>query len=152
MIKYSLKCADGHTFDSWFASAGAYDALAESGRLSCAVCGMAKVVKAPMAPRVVPGRKKAPARPGGPADETAAYTLSEPQSDLEAALAEFRARVEANTEDVGHNVVDEARAIHEGRAPDRAIRGEARIAEARALLEEGVPVMPLPFRAARRLN
>jgi hypothetical protein len=162
MIKYALRCADGHDFDSWFASAGAYDALAEAGRLVCAVCGGSDVHKALMAPRVRPARKKAapPAHdqaqktngaPGARAPAPAGH-LSAPASELEAAIAEFRARVEASTEDVGGRFAEEARAIHEGRAPDRAIRGEAKIAEARALMEDGVPVLPLPFRPTRQVN
>lgn len=65
MIKYSLRCAEGHDFESWFASADAYDALAEAGRLSCAVCGHAGVEKAMMAPRIAAGEASVPA-PAGP--------------------------------------------------------------------------------------
>lgn len=52
MIRYSLKCAQAHQFDSWFQSAEAFDALSARGLLSCAVCGGAEVSKAMMAPRV----------------------------------------------------------------------------------------------------
>jgi hypothetical protein len=46
---------------------------------------------------------------------------------------------------VGTRFAEEARALHaQGEA--RAIHGEASLAEARALLDEGVPVLPLPFR------
>jgi hypothetical protein len=148
MIKYSLKCAEGHAFDSWFASADAYDALAAAGRLACAVCGGDGVEKALMAPRVASGRddisqgSDTPARP----------RLDRSASPREAALAEFRRKVEANTEDVGPRFAAEARAIHEGTAPGRAIRGQAKPAEAKALIEEGVPVLPLPFPAPRQVN
>jgi len=39
---------------------------------------------------------------------------------------------------------EEARKIHYGEAEERAIYGEASGAEVKALLEEGVPVAPLP--------
>lgn len=158
MIKYSLKCAAGHAFDSWFASADAYEALAEAGRLQCAVCGSTDVQKALMAPRVTPSRSKsvqqAPGSPVEPAIQTAAPApnLSEPGSEMEAAIAEFRAKVEENTVDVGSSFAQEARAIHEGTAPERAIRGQANAKEARALLEDGVPVLPLPFPTTRQVN
>ena len=170
MIKYSLRCADGHAFESWFASAAAYDALEEAGRLSCAVCGGGDVGKALMAPRVRtdPARgarpdaqpPDAPPRdvqpPGAPpadaADAPAARALSRPASAREAALTELRRRVEAGSEDVGRRFAAEARAIHAGEAPARAIRGEATGAEARALAEDGVPILPLPFAPTRKVN
>jgi hypothetical protein len=46
----------------------------------------------------------------------------------------------------------EARAMHLGEAPERPIHGEARLDEARALVDEGVPVAPLPFLPRNRTN
>ena len=40
---------------------------------------------------------------------------------------------------------ERARAMHEGEAPVAQIHGQASLAEAKALVEEGVPVAPLPF-------
>ena len=42
--------------------------------------------------------------------------------------------------------------MHLGESPERAIWGEARPDEARALAEEGVPVAPLPFMGKPRTN
>ena len=52
MIKFSLKCDQDHQFESWFKSAAAFDALAQAGHLTCALCGSTKVTKGMMAPRV----------------------------------------------------------------------------------------------------
>lgn len=169
MIQYSLKCTDGHSFDSWFQSAAAFDKLAAAGLVSCAVCGGAQVEKAIMAPRVRPGRKAvsavgepepqaaAPAAPAAvPAAAAAAPAgpgmLSRPAGEVEQAIAELRKKVEANSDYVGGNFVQEARAMHLGEAPERAIHGEAKLEDARELIEEGVPVMPLPFRSGRKSN
>lgn len=164
MIKYSLRCGEGHAFDSWFASADAYDTLARAGRLTCAVCGGTGVEKALMAPRVrVSEKPRAEAHAPraeqadtgedtAPAPTERGRRLADPASQAEAAYRAFRAKLEANTEDVGRRFVEEARAIHEGRAQDRPIRGEAKIAEARKLAEEGVPVLPLPGPPTRRVN
>lgn len=141
MIQFSLKCPNDHRFDSWFQSAEAFDKLAASGHVSCAVCGADGVEKAIMAPRVVASREKAEQRP-----------LSGPGSVAEQAMAELKRRIEAESEDVGRDFAREARAIHDGEAPERAIRGEARIDEARALLADGVPVVPLPFAPGRKTN
>ncbi|MCC6007934.1 MAG: DUF1178 family protein [Rhodobacteraceae bacterium] len=158
MIRYALRCAKGHSFDSWFGSASAFDRLAEGGHLACAVCGGTDVSKAPMAPAVTQVRKTAaapsPAAPTSVAvsSQELSRPLSQPLSAAEQAMAELRARIERETEDVGRRFADEARAIHEGHAPERAIRGQARPEDARALLEDGVPVMPLPWPGNRRAN
>jgi hypothetical protein len=143
MIRYNLKCNNDHGFESWFASAAACDSLMASGRISCIHCGSTEVTKSLMAPAV---------NHGGDVPAAAARPLATPANPVEAALAALRREVEANSEYVGLDFVTEARAIHEGTAPERAIFGEARIDEARKLLEDGVPVAPLPFLSPRRAN
>ncbi|MHA6263681.1 DUF1178 family protein [Arenibacterium sp. CAU 1754] len=145
MIQYSLKCAEGHTFDSWFQSADAFDRLAASGMVVCAVCGGDKVEKAIMTPRVRAARDATPSK-------SDAGALSAPASPAEQALVEFRRKIEKNADYVGSNFSKEARAMHEGTAPERAIYGEARLDEARKLVEDGVPVAPLPFLPNRKTN
>ncbi|WP_405107363.1 DUF1178 family protein [Phaeobacter sp. BS52] len=177
MIQYALKCAEGHRFDSWFQSAAAFDKLAAAGMVSCAHCGSSQVEKAIMAPRVRPGRKAvspvgeaepgtaaAPAKMSPAAPATAAPSrppaavapgagaLSTPSGELEAAVAELRRKVETNSDYVGKDFASEARAMHLGDTPERAIHGEAKPEEAKALIEEGVPVLPLPFLPNRKTN
>lgn len=150
MIRYSLKCAQAHEFDSWFQSAAAYDSVRAAGHVSCPVCGSLEVEKLLMAPAVRPARTAA-AQPPAPPPATST-PLSQPQTDREQALAALRAQVEANSEYVGMNFVTEARAMHDGTAPERAIYGEARPEEAKKLIEDGVPVAPLPFLPKRKAN
>ncbi|MGA0541478.1 DUF1178 family protein [Neotabrizicola sp. VNH66] len=146
MIRYTLKCGAGHGFDSWFADAAAYEALARAGQLACPVCGQTSVEKALMAPAVAQPRSRS-AEAEAPAPD-----LRAPGSDLEAKLAALRQHVEANSEYVGVNFVAEARRMHEGEAPERSIHGEAKPEEARKLLEDGIPVAPLPFLPGRKAN
>ncbi|RID90532.1 DUF1178 family protein [Gemmobacter lutimaris] len=141
MIRYSLHCAEEHDFESWFASAAAFDDLKARGLVTCAICGGGKVEKALMTPAVATPAAS-PARPD----------LKAPGSEVETALAALRREVEANSEYVGVNFVSEARRMHAGESPERAIHGEARPDEARKLIEEGVPVAPLPFLPARKTN
>ena len=148
MIQYTLKCADGHTFDSWFQSGAAYDKLAAAGMVACAVCGSSRVSKSIMAPRVRAARDAAPE----PTQPAPSGPLSASASPAEQALAELRRKVEQNSDYVGLNFATEARAMHDGDAPERAIYGEANIEEARGLIEDGIPVMPLPFRPGRKNN
>jgi hypothetical protein len=60
------------------------------------------------------------------------------------AMGQLRRHVEDNFDYVGDAFAREARAIHEGRSEDRAIYGEASPTEVKALVEDGVPVAPLP--------
>lgn len=141
MIHYALKCDKGHGFESWFQSAAAFDSLAKAGHVACVECGSTDVTKAVMAPNVAAARKDArPAAPLGP------------KSKREEALAALRREVEANSDYVGGKFAQEARAMYLGTAPERAIYGEANLAEAKALIEDGVPVAPLPFLPNRKAN
>ncbi len=134
MIRYALRCDHAHRFDSWFGSGADFDRLRDAGLLACAVCGSSKVEKELMAPNLAAAAATAAERP-----------LSAPASPAEQALAELRRRIEAQSENVGRDFAAEARRIHEGLAPERPIIGEARPADARALIEDGIPVAPLPW-------
>ena len=137
MIKYTLKCESDHTFDSWFQSAEAFDKLLSAKMITCSVCGALGVEKAIMAPRVAPARSRVQEQADGP--------LSAPASPAEQAMAEIRRQIEANAEDVGDDFAAEARAIHDGTKPERSIIGRAKPEEASSLIEDGVPVVPLPW-------
>lgn len=151
MIRYALKCANDHGFDSWFASAEAYDSLLRTGRVSCPECGISKVGKMLMAPSVRPGRAAASAEASTPSD-AASRPLSANAHPMEAALKALRKHLAETSEYVGPRFASEARAIHAGEAPERIIHGEARLDEVKELLEEGLPVAPLPITPGRKTN
>ncbi len=176
MINYSLKCAQGHSFDSWFQSASAFDKLSAAGLVACAFCGSSEVEKAIMAPRVRTGRKAvsgigepeptegpaaspstdSPAPAPAAAPESGPGALSTPMrgqaAEMEKALGELRRKVETDSDYVGKDFASEARAMHLGDAPERAIHGEAKPEEAKALIDEGIQVLPLPFGRGRKTN
>ncbi len=138
MIHYNLNCASGHEFDSWFKSSEAFDSLVAAARVSCPVCGSTEVSKALMAPSV--------------AVSSEVRDLGAPASEVEQALAALRRQIEENSEYVGLNFAAEARRMHEGDLPARSIYGEAKPEEAKQLIEDGVPVAPLPFMPRRKTN
>jgi hypothetical protein len=146
MIRYSLKCAAGHGFESWFQNAAAFSALLTAGQVSCPVCGSDAIEKDLMAPAVRPARNAAQAVPSDRPD------LSAPASEIEEKIAALRRQIEENSEYVGLNFAAEARRIHSGDAPERSIHGEAKPDEARQMIEDGLPVAPLPFLPARKVN
>ncbi len=142
MIRYTLKCADDHKFEGWYQSSASFDQLRVAGHLSCPNCGSTSVEKTLMAPMVHIDPTVAPAKPN----------LTAPQNEHEAQLAELRRKVEENSEYVGMSFAVEARQIHEGNAPERAIYGEAKPEDALKLLQDGVAVAPLPFMPPRNVN
>ncbi len=108
--------------------------------VSCAICGHHEVEKGLMAP-TVSKEAKVPNRP-----------LRTPASPAEQALTELKKKIEANSEYVGDKFVSEARAMHDGEAPERGIYGEAKLDDAKKLIEDGIPVAPLPFVPGRKNN
>jgi hypothetical protein len=145
MIVFDLQCRHRHVFEAWFGSSADYDRQIERGLLACPICGDDHIGKAAMAPAVpVKGNRGGSTIPASERTET-----EEIKAELEA-LAEFQAEIEGNSDYVGDRFAEEARALHLGEAPPRAIHGEATIAEAEALADEGIEVRPLPFRARRR--
>ena len=140
MIRFSLKCSHDHSFESWFQSSEAYENLAAAGMLSCIDCGDSRIVKSLMTPKLSSTKIKS---------ET---SLAAPKGDKEKALAKLKAEVEKNSDYVGMNFVSEARAMHDGEQPARSIYGEARPEEAKALIEDGIRVAPLPFMPKRQTN
>jgi hypothetical protein len=141
MIKFALSCERGHQFESWFPDGASYESQTRRGLVVCPECNSQQVRKAPMAPAIVGGRRQEPTE----ARTQPVALLDEKQAELRAAVGAMRRMIEAQTVDVGPKFPEIARAIHLGIEPERAIRGRATIAEARALLDEGVGVLPLPM-------
>lgn len=131
MIRYNLICASDHEFEGWFSSSSDYDDQAKSKLLCCPICATSKVEKAIMAPAVKTARKSE-AR----AENTA--------KAMTAIAAKIRNEIDKNCENVGTNFAEEARAIHYGEKPERAIYGSATPPETESLKEEGIDAHPLP--------
>lgn len=148
MIQYSLKCENDHSFDSWFQSSAAFDKLHSAGMVACPICASSDVKKQIMAPRVATSRKKTEE----PAADAPKPSLTEPAHPAEQALKELKEQIEKNSTYVGDQFATEARAMHLGDAPERQIHGEAKPEEAKKLIEDGVPVTPLPFMTGRKSN
>ncbi|WP_114943334.1 DUF1178 family protein [Microvirga calopogonii] len=141
MIKYALACEQAHEFESWFPSSEAFETQHKRGFVTCPFCNSVKVEKQIMAPSVA-RTDKAPKTPAQEPQPVA--VLSERERELRAALRALREHVMKNAEDVGKGFVEEARKMHYGETEERSIYGEADLAEAKALLDEGIDVLPLP--------
>jgi hypothetical protein len=153
MIRYHLRCEHGHAFDSWFQSSSAYESQEKRRLVNCPACGSAKVERAIMAPQIVSkkGRDIAAPEPvpaAAPATDVAAPAstplMMAQERELRAKLKELRDHIVKNADNVGERFPNEARKMHYGDIEHRPIYGEASPDEARALIEEGVEVSPLP--------
>jgi hypothetical protein len=141
VIVFDLACGRGHVFEAWFGSSGDYDDQRARGLVSCPVCGAEDVGKAVMAPNVSAKSNQG----GAPVPMQSGASAHADMKAMLAAVAKVQAKMLEGSEHVGKRFAAEARAIHDGDAPERQIHGQATQAEARALVEDGVPVTPLPL-------
>ena len=133
MIVFDLRCGTAHVFEAWFGSTADYDAQVARGLIACPLCGDTEIAKAIMAPAV------------GAKGNRGSGALAGVEADPHAALLAAQRRMEAESDYVGRDFAVQARALHASSAPPRTIYGETSPAEARALIEDGIPVLPLPF-------
>ena len=144
MIKYALLCESSHEFESWFRDSEAFEIQAKRGLVSCPVCQSTKIKKAIMAPRIKRAQPAPEPVPTCTSESQPVALLDEREQLLRAAIRSLREKIEANTDDVGQRFPEEARKMHQGDVPRRSIRGQASLEDARALIEEGIEVMPIP--------
>lgn len=150
MIRYQLICGNDHEFEGWFANSGAFDTQRAADHVSCPQCGSTNVTKALMAPNIsVKTRQRddsatTTVAPSPQDDQSAASVGYMPNAEHIEVLRKLREHVTENAEYVGPRFAEEARKIHHEETEARGIFGEATIAEAKDLLEDGIDVCPLP--------
>jgi hypothetical protein len=138
VIVFDLKCLSGcAVFEGWFSSSSDFAEQTERGLVQCPYCGSTEVAKAPMAPRL------------GCSDGIAIDA-----KDAIAALAAVQAKLLSESEWVGADLPETARAMHLGEMEQRPVHGQASADEARSLIDEGVSIvrLPLPVVPPRQVN
>ncbi len=143
MIRFALVCANGHEFESWFASNESYDFQIANKLVSCPYCNGTDIAKAVMAPAVARAGRAPSVKPVAAPRRNVAL-LGAADRGLRDMARELHQKIVAATVDVGAEFAREARRIHDGEAPERPIRGQTSPEEARALLDDGVEIMPMP--------
>ena len=163
MIHYDLRCGEGHEFDGWFKDMAAFDMQSARHLLECPACGATTVTRALMSPRLSKGARPpaisknetqgsaspspsiAPENPSVQGDKAAHGAAPVLPDDVRAMLQRVRAEVESKCDYVGPSFADEARRIHNGEVPGRAIYGETTPDQAEALAEDGIEVARIPW-------
>jgi hypothetical protein len=124
MIVFDLQCLDGaETFEAWFRSSADYEEQLAAGLVQCPFCESSRIAKAPMAPRA-------------------------PRKSANSALAEIAAVQAEMLKDsrwVGDEFAETARAMHCGEVEAEQVHGNATLAQAKSLADDGVPIAPLPL-------
>lgn len=144
MIVFDLRCGQGHVFETWFRSSDAYEAQRADGLIACPLCGNEDVEKALMAPNIAAKGNRRAQAPAPPASPAALMPAEKAKRVLEA-LAHIQAEALKNSKWVGTAFPERVRAMHHGEVDAAPIHGQASAEEAKALVEEGVPVAPLLF-------
>lgn len=148
MIVFDLACPAGHRFEGWFGSSLDFEAQKERGLVACPQCGSADVAKAPMAP-AVPRKGNQRVEPAGALEQPmASATLPAEAAAMLRQLAQLQNEALRDSRWVGKDFAQQSREMHYGERDAETIHGQATLEQAHDLLEEGVPVMPLPFPVA----
>lgn len=153
MIVFDLKCDSGHVFEAWFGSSDDYEGQKARGLVTCPMCGDSGITKAVMAPAVAAKGNQRPTPPmphNVIQSEPHAVASMPPEAvakmqEVIEQLARVQAKILEDSVWVGSDFADKARAMHYGEQPASLIHGTTDRDEARALIEEGIAVAPLPL-------
>lgn len=127
MIVFDIACSSGHRFEGWFGNGDAFEDQRGRGLVACPICGDTAVERALSVPRIAGKRSN---------------DIPSPRQMM-AAIAAVQAASLKDSTWVGKDFAGKARGMAEGAIPQATIHGEATPAEAKALREDGVAVMPL---------
>jgi len=135
MIKYNLKCSNGHEFKSWFSDSNEFDKLNKKKLLECIYCSSKKIQKSIMAPMISGGKLK----------EDSMNLLNEKLSSKKNELLQIRKYIEKNFEFVGDKLSQKAREIYYNKETRKTIYGTTTPEERDELAEEGIDLLSIPW-------
>ena len=138
MINFNLICETCKTeFEGWFDNSKEFDKQKRKNLLLCPSCNSSSINKSLMAPNL---SKKENSK----------------KSKLKKAMIndvnKYRKIIEKNFDYVGDNFTEEAKKIKYGETKDRPIYGEANIEQTKELIDEDIPVVPLPWSSSKKTN
>jgi len=135
MIKYNLKCSNGHEFKSWFSDSNEFDKLNKKKLLECIYCSSKKIQKSIMAPMVSGGKLK----------EDSMNLLNEKLSSKKNELLQIRKYIEKNFEFVGDKFSQKVREVYYNKETRKTIYGTTTPEERDELAEEGIDLLSIPW-------
>jgi len=135
MIKYNLKCSNGHEFKSWFSDSNEFDKLNKKKLLECIYCSSKKIQKSIMAPMISGGKLK----------KDSISLLNEKLLNEKNELLKIRKYVEKNFEFVGDKFSEKVREVYYDRKTKKTIYGTTTPEERDELAEEGIDLISIPW-------
>ncbi len=135
MIKYNLKCHNGHEFESWFSNSEEFEKLNNKKLLDCIYCSSKKIKKSIMAPMI--SSKK---------NDTEQIFTSNRNIQIEKnKLLKLRNYIEKNFDFVGKDFSKKVREIYYDKKNNKAIYGTATPKEREELADEGIELLSIPW-------
>ena len=135
MIKYNLKCSNGHEFESWFSNSNEFDKLNKKKLLECIYCSSNKIQKSIMAPMISGGKPK----------EDSVNLLNEKLLSEKNELLKIRNYIEKNFEFVGDKFSQKVREVYYDKKNRKTIYGTTTLEERDELAEEGIDLLSIPW-------
>tara|TARA_E500000178_G_C16726145_1_gene619418 strand:+ start:71 stop:493 length:423 start_codon:yes stop_codon:yes gene_type:complete len=135
MIKYNLKCSNGHEFKSWFSESNEFEKLNKKKLLECIYCSSKNIKKSIMAPMVSGGKLK----------EDNMNILNEKLSRKKNELLQIRNYIEKNFEFVGDKFSEKVREVYYDKKNKKTIYGTTTKEEREELAEEGIDLLSIPW-------
>ena len=135
MIKYNLRCANKHEFESWFSDSNEFEKLKKKKLLECIYCSSKKISKSIMSPMISVIKEK----------KNNLIHLNEHIKDEKKKLIKLRNYVEKNFEYVGKNFSKKVREIYYDKKSKKTIYGTTTAKEREELAEEGIDLFSIPW-------
>ena len=135
MIKYNLKCCNGHEFKSWFSDSNEFDKLNKKRLLECIYCSSKKIKKSIMAPMVSGVKSK----------EDNTSLINKKLSSKKKELLQIRNYIEKNFEFVGDKFSKKVREVYYDKKTKKTIYGTTTKEEREELAEEGIDLLSIPW-------
>ena len=136
MIKFDLKCINDHIFEASFDDSSSFENQRKKKLIQCPYCNNSKISKSIMAPNITSKSNNSKKLKRSQERIYANYNQQ---------VKKLKKEIEKNYTYVGNKFPEEARKIHYGEKEDKPIYGEATEKESKDLIEEGIPLIRLPF-------
>ena len=138
MINFNLICKICSTeFEGWFDNSKEFEKQKRNNFLLCPSCNSPSISKSLMTPNL---SKK---------DNSKKVVIKKAMIND---IKKYKKIIEKNFDYVGDDFTEEAKKIKYGETKDRPIYGEASIEQTKELIEEEIPVVPLPWTSTKKTN
>ena len=135
MIKYNLKCSNGHEFKSWFSDSNEFEKLNKKKLLDCIYCSSKKIKKSIMAPMFSVSKLK----------EDNMNFLNEKLSRKKNELLQIINYIEKNFEFVGDKFSKKVREVYYDKKTKKKIYGTTTKEDRDELADEGIDLLSIPW-------